>query len=88
MFKKIRIYIEAFYLTFFAPKKEKVSYFLETTDEHLDMVESLSREFNMTWDELINFLIAKQFYRSSISQNEKLNEKGCVVLNSGVLHML
>lgn len=87
MFEKICIYIEAFKLTFFT-KKEKVSYFLETTYEHLDMVESLSREFNMTWDELINFLITKEFYRSSIPQNEKLNEKECVALNSGVLHTL
>ena len=74
MFKKIRIYIEVFYLTFFAPKKEKVSYFLETTDEHLDMVDTLSREFNMTYDELINFLIYKQFLRSECSSNKKIIE--------------
>lgn len=88
MFEKICIYIKVFYSTFFVPKKEKVSYFFETTDEHLDMVVSLSLEFNMTWDELINFLITKEFYRSSIPQNEKLNEKECVALNSGVLHTL
>lgn len=85
MFKKIRIYIEVFYLTFFT-KNEKVSYFLETTDEHLDMVEFLSCEFNMTWDELINFLIYKQFLLSQCSSNKKNNrKKQCLASTSVVL---
>ena len=75
MFKKIFIFIEVFYSTFFIPKKEKVTYILETTDEHLDMVEFLSCEFNMTWDELINFLIYKQFLCSECSSNKKIIEK-------------
>lgn len=40
--------------------KNKVQYILETTDEHLEMVEYLSEKFNMTFDETINFLIFKE----------------------------
>lgn len=66
MFKKIRewfafLYVVATSVPMPEPHKvKKITYILETTEEHLNMVEALSDEFNMTYDEYINFLIYKQ----------------------------
>jgi len=63
MFKKIRKFFSFLYSFYIAesPKIPKVTCIVETTEEHLDMLECLSTEFNMTYDEYINFLIYKQY---------------------------
>ena len=77
MFKKLRERCSFFYLVLTSvsmpepPKVPKVTYLFETTEEHLDMVERLSEECNLTWDEYINFLIYKQ-YVFYMADKEKL----------------
>lgn len=80
MFKKIRDFFSFIYLVltsvspnevFEPPNPKKITYIFETTEERLNMVEYLSEECNLTWDEYINFLIYKQ-YVFHMADKEKL----------------
>lgn len=77
MFKKLREFCSFLYLVLTSapmpesPNPQKVTYIFETTEERLQMVDYLSEECNLTYDEYINFLIYKQ-YVFYMADKEKL----------------
>ena len=50
-------------------------YILELSPKHFDYLKYIADDFHMTTREVTEFLIYKQFLRSSCSSNKKINEK-------------